>query len=313
MTKTADTIVKKNEAAYLLAESNSAKAGQVFHNSLDGEDLDKILSQTFCHNCEQESARPENFCSHCGQKRMTQRASFGRLIKEAPEQFFQFDRGLLRTILHLFTRPGAMARDYVYGKRKRYINPLAYFLIGASIQLISVWFSSGPLRENLAKSVNVAMPNSSNLKKMFGDDPATVIGDIYLSAITQSYTYAAVLFLTIPLAFLLWTSHRLIGPKYNYGEVLVFAFYVTGHLLLMTAFITPIAIRVNMTATSAVGPVVYLGYILYAHGGFFKSGVIARIFSLGSMMISMLIFFGSIMMIFLASLLATIAFKSMLG
>ena len=204
-----------------------------------------------------------------------------------------------------------MARDYVYGKRKTYINPIAYFMLGASIQLLSLWFSSGPIRAKLVTSLDpTTVPNYEQLEKIFDGDVAKGVGDVYLTAIAQSYTYAAVLFFTIPLALLLWGSQHLVRSKYCYGEVLVFAFYVVGHLLIMTALVMPIAIRVNDTLASVTGPAIYLGYILYAHGGFFKPGITPRILSFCSMLVSMLIFFASIGVIFLVSLVGYVILKA---
>lgn len=275
----------------------------------NGELLDQSVDIGVCQNCGFELDSDSSFCSNCGQKKVTHRISFGRLLKETPQQFFQLDRGLLLTIVRMFRDPGTMARDYVYGQRKRYVSPVTYFLIGASIQLLAVWFSADQMKASIAKSLDgQELPNDEKLKEIFGGDVASGFGDVYLAAIAQSYTYAAVIFFALPLAFCLWQSQRLAGSSYRYGEVLVFAFYLVGHLMIVTAFVSPIAIRISQTAATLVGPSFYLGYILYAHGGFFANGIKARLLSLASMFISMLIFFGSIAAIFIFSLLATIAF-----
>lgn len=275
----------------------------------NGELLDQSVDNGVCQNCDFELDSGSSFCSNCGQKKVTQRISFGRLLKETPQQFFQLDRGLLLTIVRMFRDPGRMARDYVYGQRKRYVSPVTYFLIGASIQLLAVWFSADQMKATIAQSIDgQELPNEEKLKEIFGGDVASGFGDVYLSAIAQSYTYAAVIFFALPLAFCLWQSQRMAGSSYRYGEVLVFAFYLVGHLMIVTAFVSPIAIRISRTAASLVGPLFYLGYILYAHGGFFANGIKARLLSLASMFISMLIFFCSIAAIFVFSLLATIAF-----
>ena len=280
------------------------------HRPINGERLDQSVNNGICQNCALQLDSDSNFCSNCGQKKVTHRISFGRLLKETPQQFFQLDRGLLLTIVRMFRDPGRMARDYVYGQRKRYVSPVTYFLIGASIQLLAVWFSADQMKASIAKSIeSQELPNEEKLKEIFGGDIANGFGDVYLAAIAQSYTYAAVIFFALPLAFCLWQSQKLVGSGYRYGEVLVFAFYLVGHLMIVTAFVSPIAIRISQTAATLVGPSFYLGYMLYAHGGFFANGIKARGLSLASMFIAMLIFFSSIAAIFIVSLVATIAFS----
>ena len=274
--------------------------------------LNAIGLDSQCRNCQATLSEDSQFCPSCGQKRITQRTSFSRFLKDAPSNFFQLDRGLLLTILNMFIRPGNVARDYVFGMRKRYVNPFTYFLVGASIQLVSLWFSAGPMRATLEEQLGGRqLPNQEILEDAFDGDVVQGLGDLYLSAIAQSYTYAAALFFALPLALFLWIGHKAFDSKYYYGEVLVFSFYVVGHLLVMTAFVQPISIRISPNLASFTGPGVYLAYIVYAHGGFFRKGFFPRVISLGAMIGAMAVFFLSILVIFAGTLFVALVFKTM--
>lgn len=82
--------------------------------------------ETHCLNCGTELSGP--FCSACGQK-----AHLHRSVIHAAEEFLHgvvhFDSRFWNTLPLLVFRPGKLTRDYVMGKRARYIPPVAVFLL----------------------------------------------------------------------------------------------------------------------------------------------------------------------------------------
>lgn len=68
------------------------------------------------------------YCSNCGQK-----AHLHRSVLHAVEEFLHgithFDSKLWNTLPLLFFRPGKLTREYVHGKRARYVAPVALFLL----------------------------------------------------------------------------------------------------------------------------------------------------------------------------------------
>lgn len=303
----------KNVEAPLVADMVN-ETGEL--SAINGARLDEVVSATHCFNCGNDAEG--SFCPKCGQKKITKRLSFGRLLSDVPKTFFNLERGLMRTFFEMFVRPGMMARDFVYGQRKRYINPFSYFLVGATVQLISLWFTSSYIRESFKASIgNAAIPNRDKLEKIFDGNVGEGMADVYLAAIAQSYTYAALLFFALPWAFTLWVVHRSVGPKprsqFRYAEVLVFTLYVVGHLLILTGVLMPIVLEFMPSIASFVGPTVYIGFAMIAHRGFFSKGLIPYGGSLAAILISMCIFFASIVAIFIGSIVATAAFRSMAG
>lgn len=79
-----------------------------------------------CANCGAEVSG--NFCGNCGQK-----AHLHRSVLHATEEFLHgivhFDGRFWHTLPLLLFRPGKLTRDYVYGRRQRYIAPIALFLL----------------------------------------------------------------------------------------------------------------------------------------------------------------------------------------
>ena len=84
-----------------------------------------------CYNCGE--ALVGKFCHHCGQEDLPLHPSLGQLASELLGEFFSFDSRLLRTLRPLLTRPGALTRDYLAGRRIRFVSPLKTYLIAALI------------------------------------------------------------------------------------------------------------------------------------------------------------------------------------
>jgi len=90
-----------------------------------------------CLNC--GAALAGRYCSNCAQSARPHRTLAG-MAGEFLFNLWNFDTKAWRTLPLLLFRPGTLTRDYVYGKRARYISPLAAFLV--SIFLMFFAFST---------------------------------------------------------------------------------------------------------------------------------------------------------------------------
>ncbi|MEZ5959554.1 MAG: DUF3667 domain-containing protein [Hyphomonadaceae bacterium] len=78
-----------------------------------------------CPNC--DAPITGRFCSNCGQHAHPKRKLSG-VIGEFMYGLWNFDTKAWRTLPMVLFRPGTLTRDYVYGKRARYLSPLTLFL-----------------------------------------------------------------------------------------------------------------------------------------------------------------------------------------
>ncbi|MES1201360.1 MAG: DUF3667 domain-containing protein [Pseudomonadota bacterium] len=78
-----------------------------------------------CANCGAELTGL--YCSACGQPAHVHH-SLWHMVEEALHGLFHFDTKIWRTIPKLAIRPGTLTREYIEGKRARYVSPLALFL-----------------------------------------------------------------------------------------------------------------------------------------------------------------------------------------
>lgn len=80
-----------------------------------------------CKNCNIPLTVTDDFCRSCGAKVIRNRLTLKNLFAHITETFFNYDNKLLKTILHLFTKPDYVIDSYVKGVRKKYINPISFF------------------------------------------------------------------------------------------------------------------------------------------------------------------------------------------
>lgn len=96
---------------------------------------------TICANCGATVAG--NFCGQCGQKAHVHR-SISHVFEEFLHGITHFDSRFWRTIPMLLFRPGKLTRDYVEGKRARFIAPIALFLLTVFTMFLVFGFASTP-------------------------------------------------------------------------------------------------------------------------------------------------------------------------
>ncbi|MEN0047064.1 MAG: DUF3667 domain-containing protein [Bacteroidota bacterium] len=98
--------------------------------------------QLLCKNCGHESN--ENFCSHCGQKRIGERWELKQLLRSAFTTLFNIEKGFFYTFRELFFHPGKVVHEYLGGRTIPYTNPFRYVVIAIAISVflmlsLGVW------------------------------------------------------------------------------------------------------------------------------------------------------------------------------
>jgi hypothetical protein len=94
-----------------------------------------------CLNC--GTTLEGEYCHACGQTAHVHR-SVGHVFEELLHGISHFDSRFWRTIPLLLVRPGKLTRDYVMGKRQRYIAPVSLFLLTIFTMFLVFGFTPGP-------------------------------------------------------------------------------------------------------------------------------------------------------------------------
>lgn len=126
-----------------------------------------IKKEGACLNC--GTKVHGNYCSNCGQKFQPTKLPLKQFLDDAIETLFTIDNRFFRTIKDLFLKPGKVTKEYIIGKRAKYLPPLRvylsisvlYFLFAQFIESDKILFvnftQDGDSRVNLAKAVQTAM------------------------------------------------------------------------------------------------------------------------------------------------------------
>ena len=112
-----------------------------------------------CLNCGAALAGP--FCSQCGQNAHPHR-KLTHVFEEFLHGLVHFDTKAWRTLPMVAFRPGTLTRNYVYGRRARYISPLALFLFTIFFMFFVFAFAMPPLDAN-APLQNVSRSDAAQL------------------------------------------------------------------------------------------------------------------------------------------------------
>lgn len=88
-----------------------------------------------CANC--GTPVDDAYCPHCGQETAIALPTARAFLREAAGRYVAFDGRLWRTLGALFTRPGYLTREYLAGRRRRYVRPGRLFLV-LSLALFAV-------------------------------------------------------------------------------------------------------------------------------------------------------------------------------
>jgi hypothetical protein len=91
-----------------------------------GPASDEGTPEDQCENCGALLHGP--YCSQCGQKSADRIVPIWHMINEALEAVFEFDLRVFRTFPKFLFLPGRLTKEYIEGRRKRYIRPFRLYL-----------------------------------------------------------------------------------------------------------------------------------------------------------------------------------------
>ena len=112
-----------------LADERFAGQFEVQRRTLHETDVvDGTLQPTEnCLNC--DTPLSGQYCGHCGQRSRSRLISIWELTQEAFGDLLELDSRLWRTLIPLAIKPGKLTRDYLEGRRARFMPPFRTYLV----------------------------------------------------------------------------------------------------------------------------------------------------------------------------------------
>lgn len=220
---------------------------------------DNIPRDTECLNC--GTRFDGRYCPECGQKYNTARLTWYKLLDNLVYGLTNLDRGWVKTIAGLFTRPGKIMREYIEGHRVVYTNPFPMLVVLCGIfGLVSVLIGHSPT------------------------EVAEVILDDYdaqeasMEMIKWLYEHMLVIMLAmLPMtAFFTRLFFRRAGARrYNYTEMLFVAAFISCQYMIFSIVMLPVEHFLVPLLSDVVLTIISLAILFltaWCYRGFFGVG-----------------------------------------
>ena len=121
-----------------------------------------------CLNCEHHLDISDGFCSSCGQKNSSKPLNLKELLVEFFSGLISYDSRFRKTVSALVLRPGKLSKEYIQGKRIKYVNPCRFFISTAIIFFIAIsWINRDNLKEFKDTSREEQIDNNENFNYEF--------------------------------------------------------------------------------------------------------------------------------------------------
>lgn len=211
-----------------------------------------------CLDCGAE--RLGDYCHDCGQHHIDDRLTLRLVWREFAERFLKFERGLPVTAKLAVLDPGRLAREYVSGRRRRYVNPVSFLLIGSAIAVLLIPLYASAERLMNDPGLSMASPESGAAVgfdigvRMGGGDPSAVSAEereailaqaaesqaeglsAYLATVSQLYSvFSVVLALALAGFLKLFFSGR--ARSDTFAETLVLGLFFAGMYTALSAIV----------------------------------------------------------------------------
>ncbi len=109
---------------------------RVLHNAdmIDGS----LKPLEHCRNC--GTTLGGQYCGECGQRARSRLISVWELLQDAFGDLLELDSRVWRTLIPLIVRPGKLTRDYLEGRRARYMPPFRTYLVLSIVFFLVAFF-----------------------------------------------------------------------------------------------------------------------------------------------------------------------------
>ncbi|WP_425389640.1 DUF3667 domain-containing protein [Ekhidna sp.] len=84
--------------------------------------------ERICKNCQTKLEDSFKFCPNCGQEHKEKVVHFKQFILDFLGDYFTFDSLIIRSVRPLLFNPGFLTKEFIAGRRVRYIPPLRMFI-----------------------------------------------------------------------------------------------------------------------------------------------------------------------------------------
>lgn len=115
-----------------------------------------------CRNCEAKLKADDSYCPNCGQENHDHHLTIKAMLYEFVEGITHFDNKVFSTLKTLFVSPGKLSKDFIEGKRVRYVPPVRLYIFVAFI----FFFVMNIVLSKLVESILDSSKQLDSIKKV---------------------------------------------------------------------------------------------------------------------------------------------------
>lgn len=175
--------------------------------------------ETVCKNCGAALTENQHYCHHCGAKVITKRLTVRNLWHEISEKLLNVDSTIIKTFRDLFTKPEEVIDGFIYGVRRKYLNPVNYVAIAVTFSGL-IYFLVRRFRPDFYSALNFQGQN----EQAFSETMSGIMD-------FQGFIY----FLSIPLMALISMIVFINIKKYNFTEQNVIYMFTGAQAAVLTS------------------------------------------------------------------------------
>ncbi|RNC86691.1 MAG: DUF3667 domain-containing protein [Winogradskyella sp.] len=192
-----------------------------------------------CKNCDIPLSKSQRYCFACGARVIKNRLTFKSLFRQLNVEFFSVDNKVLKTFIHLFTKPEVVINGFIDGTRKKYSNVIQYFALALTLAGIQVFLMESFFKDELdstfefLKSIDAnTLPENANAKQ----------NPLNFESFNDVNKYQSIIYIiTTPFyAISTWLTNFIIRPNrhFNFTEHLVINIYYYGQVIIITSLLS---------------------------------------------------------------------------
>jgi hypothetical protein len=104
-----------------------------------------------CLNC--ETVVQGRYCHVCGQENVVPKESFWHMVTHFAYDITHFDSKFFETIKDLLFKPGFLSKEYMLGRRARYLHPIKMYVFTSAIFFL-LFFSIFKVEKSISNTAN---------------------------------------------------------------------------------------------------------------------------------------------------------------
>jgi hypothetical protein len=132
-----------------------------------------------CANC--GAPAPDAFCPSWGQNTGERLPTFRQFMRDATGRYIAYDGKFWKTLGALLLRPGFLTREYLDGRRRRYIGPARLFLVSSLLLFATLKFATDSIDFDQAVQFEAPKDGRPKREKIDSGDFLTLDDDFNLN------------------------------------------------------------------------------------------------------------------------------------